>query len=347
MGSYTYANRTYTQVDTTFNGDVAVKLDELSGRQGDNMRTVYLQLVQTVDGANAPTPWNLDGYTVELGGMDSQGRVKLTNTATVTNSAKGLVALSVPGAFYQVVGDYQSAYLRIMQGSTVVSTVNVAMSVYQDGLALTSGESVNYIGQVSQLVAQANALIDPLTTKIESASSATDAVSTAVKAYQTQLGSTGVAKTGSNNTFTGTQTFDQIVANSIGGDAWGKIQALVASNFSNTGNSTQGIEYVNGATGSLTKQLVQLGPIHMLAISGSMSTPKALAPWGDRVEVVKFDDLDGVQSPMMMLRETPADLGIVLWYQMNGSTLSIQNIAKTGSTANVGWIFQLSQMYIW
>lgn len=47
MASTTYAGHTYTQVDTTFNGDVAVKIDELSGRQGDNMRPVYLQLVQT------------------------------------------------------------------------------------------------------------------------------------------------------------------------------------------------------------------------------------------------------------------------------------------------------------
>ena len=345
MASTTYAGHTYTQVDTTFNGDVAVKIDELSGRQGDNMRLVYLQLVQTSSGVT--TPWNLSNRGVELGGKDYQGRVKLTNTATVTNAAKGLIILSVPSAFYQTVGDYQSAYLRIVQGSTVVSTVNVAFSVYQDGLALTSGESVTYISQISQLVAQANALVDPLKTKIESTSSAADAVSTAVKAYQNEIASTGVAKVGSNNTFTGNQMFDQITANSISGDAWGKIQALVDGKFSNTGNSSKGIEYVNGASGDLTKQLVQIGPIHMLAISGGMRTPRALKPWGERVEVVRFSDLDGVQNPMMMMRETPADLGIVLWYQMNGSTLSIQNITQSGSTANANWYFQLSQMYIW
>lgn len=345
MASTTYAGHTYTQVDTTFNGDVAVKIDELSGRQGDNMRPVYLQLVQTSGGVT--TPWNLSNRSVELGGKDYQGRVKLTNTATVTNAAKGMILLSVPGAFYQTVGDYQSAYLRIMQGSTVVSTINVAFTVYQDGLAMTTGDSVTYIGQISQLIAQANALVDPLTTKINSASSAADAVSTAVKAYQTQVESTGVAKTGTNNTFTGTQTFDQINASSIGGDAWGKIQALVNSKFSNTGNSTKGIEYVNGASGDLTKQLVQIGPIHMLAISGGMRTPRKLSPWGDRVEVVKFTDLDGVQNPMMMMRETPADLGITLWNQMNGSTMSIQNITQNGQTANANWYFQLSQMFIW
>ena len=327
MASTTYAGHTYTQVDTTFNGDVAVKIDELSGRQGDNMRPVYLQLVQTSGGVT--TPWNLSNRSVELGGKDYQGRVKLTNTATVTNAAKGMILLSVPGAFYQTVGDYQSAYLRIMQGSTVVSTINVAFTVYQDGLAMTTGDSVTYIGQISQLVAQANALVDPLNTKIKSASSAADAVSTAVKAYQTQVESTGVN------------------ASSIGGDAWGKIQALVNSKFSNTGNSTKGIEYVNGASGDLTKQLVQIGPIHMLAISGGMRTPRKLAPWGDRVEVVKFADLDGVQNPMMMMRETPADLGITLWNQMNGSTMSIQNITQNGQTANANWYFQLNQMFIW
>lgn len=192
MASTTYAGHTYTQVDTTFNGDVAVKIDELSGRQGDNMRPVYLQLVQTSGGVT--TPWNLSNRSVELGGKDYQGRVKLTNTATVTNAAKGMILLSVPGAFYQTVGDYQSAYLRIMQGSTVVSTINVAFTVYQDGLAMTTGDSVTYIGQISQLIAQANALVDPLNTKIKSASSAADAVSTAVKAYQNEVASTGVAK---------------------------------------------------------------------------------------------------------------------------------------------------------
>lgn len=85
----------------------------------------------------------------------------------------------------------------------------------------------------------------------------------------------------------------------------------------------------------------------MLAISGGMRTPRKLAPWGDRVEVVKFSDLDGVQNPMMMMRETPADLGITLWNQMNGSTMSIQNITQNGQTANANWYFQLSQMFIW
>lgn len=45
MASTTYAGHTYTQVDTTFNGDVAVKIDELSGRQGDNMRPVFRRVV--------------------------------------------------------------------------------------------------------------------------------------------------------------------------------------------------------------------------------------------------------------------------------------------------------------
>ena len=45
-----YAGHYYTPIDTTLPSDDTTAIQELSGRQGDNMRTAYLQLMQTTGG---------------------------------------------------------------------------------------------------------------------------------------------------------------------------------------------------------------------------------------------------------------------------------------------------------
>ena len=62
MASTTFGGHTYTQVDTTLAADVTAKIDELSGRQGDDLRPAYLQLVHTNGGVTSA--WNLGSYSV-------------------------------------------------------------------------------------------------------------------------------------------------------------------------------------------------------------------------------------------------------------------------------------------
>ncbi len=176
-----YAGHTFTPVDTTLPIDHTQRIDELSGRQGDNMRTAYIQLMQTSNGVQ--TPWNLGGHSVELGGKDYAGKVKLTNTATVMNPTKGLVALQIPAQFYQAVGQYQQAFLRILQGSQVVSTVDVEFNVFENGLAMTTTDSTNYIASIDSQIKQLNTLISPVDTKLSTLNSAANTIEDTCKDY--------------------------------------------------------------------------------------------------------------------------------------------------------------------
>ena len=346
-----YAGHYYTPIDTTLPSDDTTAIQELSGRQGDNMRTAYLQLMQTSGGVQSA--WNLSGYTIKLSGKDSAGVVKTTTTASVVNATKGLVNLSIPSAFYQATGDYQRAFLQILKDSQVVSTVNVGISVYENGLAITTSQSELYLDSVAQAEKSALAMYDPLTTQTKALRTAQDAMTTELKAMQNTINSTGVAKVGSNNSFTGTQQFANInasgtiTANAIAGSAWSKIQALVNGLVSDSGFTSKGINYLNGASGALVMRQTKIGSVNQITVNGSMHLNESLAPWGPRRNAFQLPALSGAQNVQIINNEMPADKGITLWWGLNGTTLTLQNITGGGNTGDPGWTFQVALTLQW
>lgn len=353
-----YAGHYYTAVDTTIPEDTTVKLDELSGRVGDNMRPVYLQLMQTSGGTQVP--WNLSGKTIQLGGKDASGVVKTTNTATVVNAAKGLVNLQVPGAFYQASGAYQTAYLQILDGSNVISTVNVDFNVFDNGLAISTSQSDTYLASVAATEQSALAMYDPLTTQTKALQAAQDTLTTEMKALQSTIDSTGVAKIGSDNTFTGANTFNgsltakTITADSLAGGALTKIQAMINNLVSDTGFTSNGINFQNGASGNLVMRQTRIGSVNEITINGGMQLNESLEPWGPRRNAFQLPALAGAQNVQILNNEQPADGNVTLWWGLNGTTLTLQNInnaSQMGSNGKgigqPGWWFQVGLTLRW
>ncbi len=360
MADNVFGGITYTPVDTTIPADTTHRINELSGRQGDNMRSAYIQLVRTSNGVT--TPWKLNGYTVQLGGRDYSGKVKLTDTCTITNVAKGMVVVKVPSAFYQAVGEYQSAFLRIMQGTEVVSTVNVAFEVFENTLAISSGDSVIYLGAVDNQIKQLNSLISPLDTKLSTLNTNADTIESTFKAYLKEVQSQAVAKTGTNNIFSGENTFTKtahfndwievkggINAGSIytGSGMWQQILNAIKEQYDDSGFTQKGFSYLSGGSGSLLMRKSRQGTVNRITLSGIMKVNKRLAPWGGWTDMIKIPDLAKAGNVQLLTRENPADKGIVLWYDLNGDTIRVQNITQNGTTADAGWWFQVSIAIEW
>ncbi|WJD84210.1 BppU family phage baseplate upper protein [Limosilactobacillus fermentum] len=356
MASTTFGGHTYTQVDTTLAADVTAKIDELSGRQGDNMRPAYLQLVHTAGGVTSA--WNLGSYSVQLGGKDSAGKIKLTNTATIMNAAKGLVLIKIPAAFYQAVGDYQSAFIRIMNGDDVVSTVSVAFSVFENTLAISSGDSITYLGSLEDKIKQAQALIDPINIQVKAIQSTLSAVQSAAKSYLDEVASQALAKTKSGNEFTEWNTFDQgitvkgrVEADSLGEayGAWKQITGYVDGKFVDTGTkSNSGITFLNGnySDNGLQVRHVRLGSLNLLFISGAMRFHNGFAELWHQYDLFKVGDLANVQNAMILKPLEVADGDMTLWIRLNGQTVTATPVGSKTITSK-DWYFNLGQIFIW
>lgn len=356
MASTTFGGHTYTQVDTTLAADVTAKIDELSGRQGDNMRPAYLQLTRTDDGVTSA--WNLGSYSVQLGGKDYAGKIKLTNTATIMNAAKGLVLIKIPVAFYQAVGDYQSAFIRIMNGDDVVSTVSVAFSVFENTLAISSGDSVTYLGSLEDKIKQAQALIDPINTQVQAIQSTLSAVQSAAKSYLDEVASQALAKTKSGNEFTEWNTFDQgitvkgrVEADSLGETygAWKQITNYVDGKFSDTGTQTNsGVTFLNGnySDAGLQVRHVRLGTLNLLFISGAMRFHNGFTDLWHQYDLFKVGDLANVQNAMILKPLEVADGDMTLWIRLNGQTVTATPVGSK-TIASKDWYFNLGQIFIW
>lgn len=319
------------------------------------MRPAYLQLVHTNGGVTSA--WNLGSYSVQLGGKDYAGKIKLTNTATIMNAAKGLVLIKIPAAFYQAVGDYQSAFIRIMNGDDVVSTVNVAFSVFENSLAISSGDSVTYLGEVTDQVKQAQAQIDPINTQVQAIQSTLSAVQSSAKSYLDEVSSQALAKTKSGNEFTEWNTFDQgitvkgrVEADSLGETfgAWKQITNYVDGKFSDTGTQTNsGITFLNGnySDAGLQVRHVRLGSLNLLFISGAMRYHNGFQSW-QQTDLFNVGDLANVQTVQVMKPLEVADGGMTLWIRVNGQTVTATPVGSSTITSK-DWYFNLGQIFIW
>lgn len=155
----------YVQIQTVLPVDAVTIVDELNGRQGDNMRDVYIQLLGQGD-----QPRALNGGGVDLVGRDSAGVIKQTNTATVINDRQGLIKLEVPAPFYQAVGEFQDAFLRIKdENGKVVSSIRVGMTVIKNQVVITQSESTLYIKTIDDLINQLKVKIDDADTLADTA----------------------------------------------------------------------------------------------------------------------------------------------------------------------------------
>ena len=196
------------------------------------------------------------------------------------------------------------------------------------------------------------AMYGPLTTQTQALQSAQDNLTTEMKSLQGTIDGTGVAKVGSDNTFTGANTFANITAStvtadSISGNAWSKIQALVSGLVSDSGFTSNGINYLNGAAGALVMRQTRIGSINQITVNGNMHLNESLESWGPRRDAFQIPALAGAQNVQILNNEIPADKGTTLWWGLNGTTLNLQNIAQNGNAVNPGWVFQVALTLQW
>lgn len=195
-------------LDVTMSSDKVTRIDEMNGHQGDNGRIVKFVMV-----GQQGHPFNMENRSLDLVGVDSAGKTKISgNTMTMINPSLGTLDFTIPGAFYQRVGDYDRAYFRIKDNNDqVISTINVMFSVIQGVGYLTQGDSQIYDGNVDNQLAQIEQKVASFTSQLQNMlSGTTDAAKIARQSLNAVLSSiqtNQVATLGGNNTFTGQNTF--------------------------------------------------------------------------------------------------------------------------------------------
>ncbi|MDY5628840.1 BppU family phage baseplate upper protein [Limosilactobacillus coleohominis] len=243
----------YVQIQTVLPVDAVTIVDELNGRQGDNMRDVYIQLLGQGD-----QPRALNGGGVDLVGRDSAGVIKQTNTATVINDRQGLIKLEVPAPFYQAVGEFQDAFLRIKdENGKVVSSIRVGMTVIKNQVVITQSESTLYIKTIDDLINQLKVKIDDADTLADTAQKTAQNLMDLLKTYQAEVAANAVALLGKDQTWSGRQTFNDVevdgtlTASKLAGQAMDDIlSAINAVPRVTTTKGTTGLVFGNGISKS-------------------------------------------------------------------------------------------------
>lgn len=196
-------------LDTTVSADRTTMIPAMNGHQGDNGRVVPFVVVE---GPNQ-RPKNMQGMSIDLVGTDHDGRVKISGaTYKPINMAVGMLDFTIPGAFYQAVGDYQQAYFRIKDSnSQVVSTINVAFTTLAGADYMTTGDSRIYNGYVKQSMAGVEQEVADWVNQIKAMLSGTegaaDVARSAVQALMAAIAANEAATLGGNNNFTGQNKF--------------------------------------------------------------------------------------------------------------------------------------------
>lgn len=223
--------QSYAQLQTVLPVDQTVAVDPLNGRQGDNQRDVYIQLLGQGD---RPRP--LKGGSVDLEGRDSEGIVKQTNTAVVINDRQGLVRIDVPKQFYQAAGDYESAFLRVRdENGKVVSSIGITMTVVRNALLISASESTMYLKSVDDIIQEMSQRVENANVMAKAAQGAAHALSGQIDSYIALVNKNAVARLGMDNTWTGKQTFGDaevtgtLTANKLAGQAMSDIMSAISA----------------------------------------------------------------------------------------------------------------------
>lgn len=195
-------------LDTTMQSDMCTRIDEMNGHQGDNGRVVKFVMV-----GQQSKPYNMTGKTLDLVGVDSAGKTKISgNTMTMINPSLGTLDFTIPGVFYQRVGDYDRAYFRIKDNNDqVVSTINVVFSTIQGVGYLTQGDDQIYNGYVDNNMSRIEQKVADFTrdmaNMLDGTNNAAKLARQAMNAVLDSINTNQVATLGGNNTFTGQNTF--------------------------------------------------------------------------------------------------------------------------------------------
>lgn len=196
-------------LDTTVSADRTVKIPAMNGHQGDNDRIVPFVIVEGPE----QRPKNMQGLSIDLVGTDHDGRVKISGaTFKPVNMPAGMLDFTIPGAFYQAVGDYQQAYFRIKDSNNqVVSTINVAFTTLAGADYMTTGDSRIYNGYVKQSMAgieqEVADWVNQIKAMLSGTEGAADVARSAVQALMAAIAANEAATLGGNNNFTGQNKF--------------------------------------------------------------------------------------------------------------------------------------------
>lgn len=239
-------------LDTTVSADTTVKMPAMNGHQGDNGRVVPFVIVQ---GPNH-LPMNMQGKSIDLVGVDHDRRLKISGaTYKVIDPSVGTLDFTIPGAFYQALGDYQQAYFRIKDSNNqVISTINVAFTTLAGADYMTYGDSKIFNGYVSQSMAgveqEVANWVNQLKAMLSGTEGAADVARSAVQALLAAISANQVATFGGNNNFTGENKFHGVTEiDNLQGPAR---QAL----FNYTDNKFNGLtSQLNSITGRLANVL--------------------------------------------------------------------------------------------
>lgn len=224
----------YVQLNTQLTTEQATVIPAMNGRQGDNNRQVFFQV------KDGDMNHNLNGQTVQLAVMDSKEVPKVLSGAyTVDNAAIGRFSLMIPWNFYQASGDSVQGFIRFLEGDTVVSSIPIQYTVYQNRLTFTQTESKAFLSDVDDMVAKANAKFEPIEQQLSAAQTSSKILTDTVNSLNESIDKNRVALKNVDNTFTGENTFEkQIIApNGIKGNADTAGKADEATHASNADNA--------------------------------------------------------------------------------------------------------------
>lgn len=201
-------NGRYFKVNTVISGSDSYLIPGLNGRQGDDGRRVYLQFL------DGEYPHDLTGEKVELQGKDAKGVTKTSVSLEHVYSAKaGTCSFLIPGVFYQAAGPYQTAYFVIKKADTdqAVSTIPVQMTVMENAVFMTTGESQTwfdeYNGQLKQYADTLKTWIDGSGSQIEANQQLINSAQNKINDMVKQIQDNHLAKTTDNNDWSGSNHF--------------------------------------------------------------------------------------------------------------------------------------------
>lgn len=145
------ANKYYI-LDTTIGYNRTADVEAMTGRQGDNMRSIPIAF--TDDGQ----PHDLTDTKITLKVLDASGVVKVSDKiVNLVDPKAGLVIFGVPDQVYESVGQVQRAYFvledKMLDGTKqTISTVNVSFRVLENGIDITKAQSTIYISALDRVI---------------------------------------------------------------------------------------------------------------------------------------------------------------------------------------------------
>lgn len=194
----------YVVINTELQGNSVLWIDELNGRQGDAGRQNFYVVLDGI------VPRDISNQDISLCGKDAQGKIKVAVTADVISPTGGRFALTIPQEFYQAAGTYQEAFFAFSNHDNPdnVTTIPIGFKVYENHVAMTIGQSQDYIQTVDKLTAKVSESIQPLDILLTNLQASQKLLQGQIGGYSELIQKQAVATLGADNEFTGKNIFD-------------------------------------------------------------------------------------------------------------------------------------------